>query len=934
LDAGTTALETLVGREAELAAIEKFLNDLPAGPSALSIEGEAGIGKTTLWLNARRAADARGYRVLQARPAESEARLSYAALADLVGDAFDETRGTLPMPQERALANSLLRAATAEPADARTTATAFVNVVSTLARDRPVLVAVDDVQWLDPASEQALEFAVRRLQPQVGVVVTRRAAGSGVAPLGLERALADDRLQRLVVTPLSLAALHHVIASRLRISLTRATLVRVAETSGGNPFYALEIARQFTGDAATRAADAPLPLPPSIQKLAADRVDDLSPLAKHAVLVAAALARPTLQIIADALAPEADGLRAVVEAEDAGVLLTEAGRVRFSHPLLASGVYGSASDARRRQLHRRLAELVRDPEERARHLAQSVLEPDETTAREIEDGARRAALSGAQHAASELFAASVRLTPSDQSDALARRLRGAAAALLSLGDVAGARLDAERAVRASSVPTVRAEGLSLLADIEWADGAIDVAMEHLERAVANASGNPELQGRALAHLSFVAPDPQRAIEFADAATRLLREEREPALVAWALINRFIKAPEAGCRERRELLERGLELEARAGMSRRAGPGALPHPLPLLWFQCTDDFDAARSRHAVEDQWYRDVGEERSRAERLAWLALVELRAGRWALAEQHIETSCNTIEEFEVRGPSALPFAWRAFVDAYCGRVDRARATIVPLIEAAEQTNAAPWTVHLLSVLGFVEFVAGEHAAADRALTRMREQLDANAAKETLLDRSEPFHIESLIALGEPERARETLARLEERGRTLPRLWIDVTLPRARALVLAAEGDVPAALAALDELDLAAASRLPFELAWAGLVKGRLYRRLKQRRSAAEAFREALAVFERLGAPTWAEQTGSELARVGPRRRAPDELTATELRVAELIVAGMTNREVAKAAFMSTKTVEANLARVYRKLGIRSRAELGGRMRDTFETPA
>jgi DNA-binding CsgD family transcriptional regulator len=928
LDAGKTAVEALVGREAELAAIETFLDALPARPSALVIEGEAGIGKTTLWLAARHAAETRGYRLLQARPAESEARLSYGALADLVNDVFDETHATLPVPQERALATALLRASTPEPVDARTTATAFIGVIAALARDRPVLVAVDDVQWLDLASAWALEFALRRLPAQVGLLATRRGDGREEAPLGLDRALSEDGLDRVVLTPLSLGALHHVISSRLGSSFTRSMLVRIAQASHGNPFYALEIARQLVQDFDRRPADAPLPVPTSVKKLAARRVNALSPVAKRAVFVAAALARPTLETVTDVLAPDVDALPAVLEAEDAGVLVTEIGRIRFTHPLLASAVYGSASEARRRQLHRRLAEVVSDPEERARHLAQSVLAPDEVTADEIEDGARRAALRGAQHAASELFAACVRLTPSDHSDALARRQRGAAAALLSLGDVAGARLTAERAVGASSVPTDRADSLMLLAEIEWADGAIGVASGHLEQAVVHASGNARLQGRALAHLSFVAPDPRRAIEFADAAIRLLSEEREPGLVALALINRVIKAPEAGLRARRELLERGLELEARAGMSRRDGPGALP----LIWFLCVDDFDAARARHAVDDQWHRDLGEERSRAAQLAWLALVELRAGRWDLARQHIETSCGAIEELEVRGPWALPFAFRALVDAHCGQVDRARATLVPLIERAEA--AGPWAVHLLSVLGFIEFAAGEHAAADRALTRMREQLDTNGVTETLLDRSEPFHVESLLALGEFERARGTLARLEQRGRTLPRLWIDVTLPRARALVLASEGDVSAALATLDELDLGAASELPFELAWAWLVKGRLYRRLKQRRAAAQAFGEALAVFEELGAPTWVEQTRAELARVEPRRRAPEELTPTELRVAELIASGMTNREVAKAAFMSTKTVEAHIVRVYRKLGVRSRAELGGRMRDRFETQA
>jgi DNA-binding NarL/FixJ family response regulator len=205
--------------------------------------------------------------------------------------------------------------------------------------------------------------------------------------------------------------------------------------------------------------------------------------------------------------------------------------------------------------------------------------------------------------------------------------------------------------------------------------------------------------------------------------------------------------------------------------------------------------------------------------------------------------------------------------------------------------------------------------------------METIAMKELAPDRSEPFHVESLVALGERNRAREALARLEERGRSFPRLWIGVTLPRTRALVLAAEGNVAAALDAFDQLDSDEAAKLPFDQAWNRLVHGRLLRRVKQRRAAADALAEALAIFERLGAPTWAEQARAELSRVG-LRRAPDDLTPTERRVAELAATGMTNREVASAAFMSPKTVEANLARVYRKLGIASRAELGARMAD------
>ena len=143
--------------------------------------------------------------------------------------------------------------------------------------------------------------------------------------------------------------------------------------------------------------------------------------------------------------------------------------------------------------------------------------------------------------------------------------------------------------------------------------------------------------------------------------------------------------------------------------------------------------------------------------------------------------------------------------------------------------------------------------------------------------------------------------------------------------MLAAEGDLEAALAAFDRVDAEQAARLPFEHAWNRLVQGRLHRRAKQKRAAADALTEAAGVFERLGAPAWLEQARAELARVG-LRRAPAELTPTERRVAELAAQGMTNREVAAAAFMSPKTVEANLARVYRKLGIASRAELGARM--------
>jgi DNA-binding CsgD family transcriptional regulator len=232
----------------------------------------------------------------------------------------------------------------------------------------------------------------------------------------------------------------------------------------------------------------------------------------------------------------------------------------------------------------------------------------------------------------------------------------------------------------------------------------------------------------------------------------------------------------------------------------------------------------------------------------------------------------------------------------------------------------------LLSVLGFVEFAAGDYPAADDALSQMRRLLDQIGIRDGLLDRTEPFHAELLVQLGHVDRAREAVVRLEQRGQTFPRPWIDVTLPRAQAIVLAAEGDLRGALGALESLDLDAAARLPLELGWTWLTKGRLHRRAKQRRAATDAFTQAAATFERLGAVAWAERARNELDLVRAKRRAPDELTATEQRVAELAAAGITNREIARAAFVSEKTVEAHISRVYRKLGIHSRAELGAWM--------
>ena len=237
-------------------------------------------------------------------------------------------------------------------------ATAVVGVLAELVREQPVLVAIDDVQWVDLASRRALEFAARQLPAQLRLFVTRRSEGAAEVPLELDRALPADAFERVVLGSLSLASLHHIVRERLGTSPTRPVIARIAEASGGNPFFAIEIARAIGGRSAGPGEVGPLPVPQSVQKLAAERVNALSGAAREAVLVAASLSRPTAGAVVTALPDEPDGGAAIAEAEDAGVLVTEHGRIRFTHPLLASAVYASVSETRRRALHRRLAEVV------------------------------------------------------------------------------------------------------------------------------------------------------------------------------------------------------------------------------------------------------------------------------------------------------------------------------------------------------------------------------------------------------------------------------------------------------------------------------------------------------------------------------------------------------------------------------------------------
>jgi hypothetical protein len=440
-----TAL-VVTGRERELATLRSFFA-ARAGRRALVLEGDAGAGKTTLWQAGASLAAAAGHRVLRSAPAAAEARLSFAALGDLLDGVLDTSR--LPEPQRRALEVALLRREPdGPPPDARTIGAALRSIVRALAARSPVTLAIDDVQWLDEPSRGALEFALRRLDgAPVAVLLARRDAAAPL-PLGLTAA------QRVAVGPLGLAPLHRVLRGQLGVAFPRPVLRRIHAAAGGNPFFALELGRALQRRGAV-SGDDPLPLPPTPQEVVAERLQALPEDVQRGLELLAGLFDRRLAV-AHEIAP---GLLDAAVA--AGVLAIRGERYEFAHPLLESAVYAAMGPERRLEVHARLARETIGDEERALHLALGTAAPDVRVADELAACSRRALERGAAHAAGRLAEHAARLTP--DAETAGHRLVAAAARYAQAGDIArcGALMD-DLVARTGPGP-LRAQALSLLA---------------------------------------------------------------------------------------------------------------------------------------------------------------------------------------------------------------------------------------------------------------------------------------------------------------------------------------------------------------------------------------------------------------------------------------------------------------------------------------
>jgi DNA-binding CsgD family transcriptional regulator len=917
----------VIGREQELAELTDFLASVDGLPAAFLVEGEPGIGKTILWRAGLELAPAYGYRILQATAATAETRLSFAAVADLLEPVLADTLPELPAPQRRALEVALLLAdSEGQPPDDRAVSLAFLGALRTLAEAAPLVVAVDDVQWLDGPSAFVLEFALRRLREErILFLLARRTDGDAVrVPLGLDRAFPEERARRLTLGPLSLGALHHLLRDRLGLVLPRPRLRRLHELSGGNPFYALELAR--AAERGSIGLEAGEPLPANLDALVRERLEGLPADTREALLAASALSQPTLALVGAALGADAEP--ALAPALEAQVVELEGDRLRFAHPLLASGVYGEARAAERRALHGSLAELVPDTEERARHLALSTDAQDRGVARALEEAAEHARGRGATATAAELCEQACLLTPLDEQDAAHRRTVAAARYRFVAGDTAKAHTLLEEALPSTPRGDRLADALVLLGRLHRYEGDQPQAAEVLRRALAEEGASDRVRAEAAqglaATLFFMREDLEIAHGHAALAAELAARAGAFAVQAESLedqghLETLLGRPEAAATMRASQELR--DVSAKQGLV--ALPG-YPWAVHLCWTDKHQDA-AVRLRQSYEDAVAR--GDEWSAPLVLSNLAVAEYLQGRWQDAAQMAEEGFEAALQTGQRQYQAFSLSVQALVRASFGLQTEARADAEDAVALAGERAMAAARIHALWALGILELSLGHAEEVVRLIRPERERQLAAGVGEPGSIRFVPDEIEALVALGRTGEAETLLVWLEERGRALDRASALAAAARCRGFLALARRDTDGALASFGEA-LAEHDRvsIPFERARTLLAQGIALRHARRRRDARAALEEARAAFASLGAALWEEKADAELGRIGGRRAAGGELTPAEERVAALVAEGHTNKEVAAALFLTERTVEFHLTHVYRKLDVRSRSELARRL--------
>ncbi len=904
----------IVGRERELAALYGFLEP-GRSQRAFVLEGGPGIGKTTLWEAGVDAARARRLRVLSARSSGAEAQRSFAALIDLLDGVATEELAGLPAPQLLALQVALLRAEPAEvPAEPHAIAVGFLNALRALAADTPLLVCVDDVQWLDPPSAEALAFAAPRLEgAEVGFLLARR-PGTRSA---LERTLERQGLERLEVGPLSLGATSRLLSERLGLSLRRQLLRRIVDTTLGNPLFALEIGRTLSERGLSGMGEE-IPVPDAVEELLGTRVARLARPVRR-LLLALALSG---DLRVSQLAAVADRA-AFDDAVDAGLLLVDGDRVRASHPLLAAAARNRSRAGERRELHLALAATVADEQLRALHLALATELPDAELAATVAAAAGAASVRAAVRQAVQLAEHALRLTPPELPER-SDRLLALASYLLVAGerqrvtDLLGPELDV--------LPAGVARGRAYLLLAEG--GAIRSNKDirrYFERALAESEGDPELRASVLAEISEN-----------DAVVRVKRIHEAEAGALEALSASHLSGTAA---ERLALFALGWARSLRG------------RPID----DACDRFDAASSATT-----YIAGSPERVAGQRLVWrgelkqaravltpllsaadergepssYALLRLHVCELELRAGNCEAASRLLDEWVESSDREL-LNWpmyercRALLCAGRGLAAEAERWATEAISRAEATGVRWDLLEALRARGIAALLAHQPAQAVESLRTVWEHTEREGVDEPGVFPVAPDLVEALVGLGERDEALAVTRRLGELAAAQQHPWGLATAKRCGALVqLASERyDDDAATALAQAAADYGALGLRLDAARSLLSLGRAQRRSKKWAAARRSLEQSAAAFDQIGSFGWAEQARSELARVGARRAPPaGALTPAESRVVEQAAAGLSNKQIAQSLYVSVHTIEVHLSHAYAKLGVRSRAQLAGRL--------
>lgn len=907
----------MIGREPELGAIARALTSTTDLPMTVVLAGEPGIGKTTVWHAAIARAAADGMRVLSSHPAGTEVRLTFSGLTDLLSPVIDEVLPALPDPQAHALEVALLRVEEGRRRlDERAVLAAVLTALRTLAVERPLCIAVDDAQWMDAPSADALAYAARRLRSEpIAYLLAIRTGPLATDPAPLASAMPAERINRTTLEGMSIGALHHLIRARLGHAPNRPALRRIHETAGGNPFYALELAAGMGPEGLMPGQ--PLPLSTSLEQLLEERLASLPIASREALLVAAAAPRPTVGLLRGIFGRSAD--QRLAPAERAGIVAIDADVIVFTHPLLASAAYGR-SQTEHRRWHARLSALATDVEDAARHRTLASDGPDEELADVLIRAGRHARSRGAPAVAAELFASAVARTPATEPVRRAERIVEVAPTLALVGERTTARALIESVASTAAAGPLRSDALRLLADLVSDDpGGADLSTGLLERALAEAGTDPVRRAWVLLDLEMLERSRNRqreALAIARRALALAEETDDRELLTHALTRTAdLEVLQGLGGDPTERFARAISLDRETQIDPALGPVAM---LAVCLIRAGRLAEARPLLHSAERR-ARDEGDETGRIQLGLFLAELEWLAGNWEVAWTHGTEALEIAEQGRAWALHAAVSVPIALVEGGRGAVGAAVARAEAAFASCGRVGEVAYAEYNRQAIGSLELANGDVAAAEAMLGGYSVETGVEGGKRISFIGDE---IEALVQLDREAQARELIAEVERRASLLRRPPLSGVAQRGRALLAARGGNVDEAEAVLAEsIQTFDALGMPLERARSLMVLGVTRRRSKAKRSARVALEEAAAEFERIGARVWGDRAHRELARIGGRT-ASDGLTATEQRVAELVAGGLSNKEVAAELFVSVRAVEANLSRIYAKLEIGSRTEL------------